>query len=276
MIDQSPIKDTFVYLSRVFIENNMIDDAVAEFKVLAKRYPDSAPTWAELGKLYTVLSKTYEDPKIRQNGIEALEKAIQLDENYPPAYFYLGESFHLSGELEVALSKLRLAYQLDPQNLEIKEYLTAVETQKTTIEVAAKLEEAKTYLSRGMDQNAIIEYEAILELDPFNCEANFDLASIYIKQENLGLSKKYLQNSVERNPDFIKGFQDLAKINRQEGNLYEAEINLHRILELNGNDFDSNLLMGEVLTESDEISEAAIYSKKQLRLIPPPLNPIFN
>ena len=49
MIDQSPIKDTFIYLSRVFIENNMIDDAVAEFKVLAKDL-DSAPTWAELGK----------------------------------------------------------------------------------------------------------------------------------------------------------------------------------------------------------------------------------
>ena len=275
MIDQSPIKDTFIYLSRVFIENNMIDDAVAEFKVLAKRYPDSAPTWAELGKLYTVLSKTYQDPKIRQNGVEALEKAIQLDENYPPAYFYLGESFHLSGELEIALAKLRLAYQLDPQNLEIREYLTAVETQKTTIEVAAKLEEAKTYLSRGMDQNAIIEYEAILELDPFNCDANFDLASIYIKQENLELSKKYLQNSVERNPEFVKGFQDLAKINKQEGNLYEAEINLHKILDLNTNDFDSNLLMGEVLTESEEISEAAIYLQKAIEINPTSPKPYF-
>ena len=39
----------------------------------------------------------------------------------------------------------------------------------------------------------------------------------------------------------------------------------HKILDLNTNDFDSNLLMGEVLTESEEISEAAIYLQRQLK-----------
>lgn len=268
MIQRSPTRDSFVYLSRVYIENNMIDQAVAEFKVLTKTYPESAPTWAELGKLYTVLSKAYDDPKIRQSGLDALNKSVSLDDNYSLAYFYLGESYHLSDNLDASLVNLKKAYQLDPQNIEIKEFLNSVENQKISIEIRSKLDEAKTYLSRGMDQNAIIEYEAILELDQFHSEANYDLASIYIKQENFDLAKTYLINSTEKNKEFVQAFFDLARIYRQEENLYQAELELIKILDLHPQDYEANLLMGIVLSEADEVPESAIYLQKAIEINP--------
>ena len=269
MIQRSPTPDSFVYLSRVYIENNMIDQAIADFKVLTKTHPDSAPTFSELGKLYTNLSKAFNnDEKMRQSGLDALNKAVSLDENYSLAYFYLGDSYYLADNLEASLVHLKKAYQLDPQNLELKEKLNSVENQKIDIEIRAKLEEAKTFLGRGMDQNAIIEYEAILELSKFHDEANFDLASIYLKQNNLELARKYLQNALEKNSDFLEAYFELAKVYRMEANLNQAEIELNKVLARKPEDFEANLLMGTVLAEAEETSEAAIYLQKAIEINP--------
>jgi tetratricopeptide (TPR) repeat protein len=276
MIEKSPTQEFFFYLSKVYIDNNMIDQAVAEFKILIKTYPNSAPAYAELGKLYTILSKAFNnDAKMRESGLEALNKAVSLDDTYALAYFYMGENYHLIDNLEAALGNLKKAYQLDPQNIEIREFLNAVENQKISIEIARKLEEAKTFLSRGMDQNAIIEYEFILELSPFHDEANYDLATIYMKQNNIEEAKKYFLNSVQKNPDFIQSRFELANIYRQEANLNQAEVELEKILKRQPRDFRANLLMGSLLAEADEYTEAAIYLQKASEINPSDYKPYF-
>ncbi|MCJ8345406.1 tetratricopeptide repeat protein, partial [bacterium] len=263
MISISPSRESFVNLSKVYIDNNMIDQAVAEYKVLTKTYPENAEVFAEIGKLYTILSKAFNnDPKMRESALDALSKSISLNENYPLSYFYLGQSYHLANNLEASLINLKKAYQLDPQNLEIKEFLSSVDHQKISIEIQSKLEEAKTFLTRGMDQNAIIEYEHILDLDPFHSEANFDLATIYLKMENLELSTKHLENSVEKNPQYIRSFFELAKIYRMQSNLNQAEIELLKVLELDPNNFDANVMIGSILAEAGDTAEAGIYLQR--------------
>lgn len=267
MISISPTRESFVNLSKVYIDNNMIDQAVAEYKVLTKSYPDNAEVFAEIGKLYTILSKAFNnDPKMRESALDALSKSISLDENYPLAYFYLGQSYHSANNLEASLINLKKAYQLDPQNLEIKEFLSSVDHQKISIEIQSKLEEAKTFLSRGMDQNAIIEYEHILDLNPFHSEANFDLATIYLKMDNLELSIRHLENSVEKNPTFIKAFFELAKIYRMQSNLNQAETELLKVIELDPNNFEANLSIGSILGESGDTSESAIYLQRAIEI----------
>jgi tetratricopeptide (TPR) repeat protein len=276
MIQQSPTPDSFFYLSRIYIDNNMIDQAIAEFKVFTKTYPDAAPAYAELGKLYTTLSRAFNnDSKMRESALESLNKAVLLDDSYSRAYFYLAENYHLADNLEATLINLRKAYQIDPQNLEIREFLTSVESQKTSIEIKAKLEEAKTFLQRGMDQNAIIEYDYILELDPFHDEANHDLARIYLKQDNLELAKRYFRASVERNHSYIRSYFELAKIHLREVNLNEAEVEMTKVLALEPRNFEANLLMGQILTQAAEYMEATIYFQKASEINPSSPRPFF-
>lgn len=159
-------------------------------------YPNYAPAWAGLADCYNLLS-VYDlispresFPKARAAAMKALEldeslaephaslgwirwvydwdwpgaerefkRAIELNPNYPTAYYWYGACLAQRGQFDEALSKLKRAQQLEPLSLVVQVHL------------------GWAYFYQDQYDQAIEEYQKALHLD-----VNFPWAHFYLGQ----------------------------------------------------------------------------------------------
>jgi len=77
-------------MARAKAEDGKADDAIQDYNQAAQLNPAGAGTYYfNLGATLTNANKT-SDPKIRQNAIDAFDKAIAADPNHADAYYYKG------------------------------------------------------------------------------------------------------------------------------------------------------------------------------------------
>ena len=120
--------------------------------------------------------------------------STQEHKNLASAYMALGEHFHRPLEKLSSSSKTSELFWEHFQTffrLAIEELLIVKEYEPADLWTSTKL--AECYLSLGMLEQAIVEYETILETNPDDKDALFSLGTLYFKQGLHGKGLKIYQ-----------------------------------------------------------------------------------
>ena len=126
-------ENTLLGRAELLVRMDRIDEAVAQYRVAAKKFPDSAASLNALG--YTLADRTSEYAEAAR----LIRKALRLDPDSPAIIDSWGWVLYRQGKLEEALVQLELAYEGFPDP----------EVAAHIVEVLWKLErneEAKTFL----------------------------------------------------------------------------------------------------------------------------------
>lgn len=222
--------------------DNQFADAFEDFEkalTIAEKISDKNIKNDEIIKIkeYYILelnNKAEIDIETREfdNAIKSCEKSIELDSNFPPSYFNMGNAYHNRKEYDTAINNYKKAVELNPEykeawngmgfSYELKsDYDNALNSLKTAIEidpnyVMAYYNMGNVYKHRNELDNAIESYKKVVELNPNYAKAWLFLASIYHEQKEYNISIQHLEKAVELEPVIseelgpqVKTFNDL-------------------------------------------------------------------
>lgn len=123
----------------LYRQNKLKDSIVVYKKALALQNDEPYKIWANLGNSYGDLGRIDEAQK-------AFDKAVELKDDFAPAYLGRGRMFFESGKLNLAEKELESAVKYKDDYASAYYYLGRVEAQKNKLEEAASaLQKSLTY-----------------------------------------------------------------------------------------------------------------------------------
>src|SRR5208283_4679285 len=127
--------------------------------------------------------------------IEEYKRAVEIDETYYKAYNNLGVAFYKKSFFDEAQKYFKKALEINPNYAVAKKNLEAAEKKDAVFtETIMKLEQkanevrentaiyfdlGKTYRSTGHLENAIVQYQKVIQLEPDNIEALNNIGTVY-------------------------------------------------------------------------------------------------
>ncbi|GAB2635591.1 hypothetical protein GCM10027035_31310 [Emticicia sediminis] len=95
----------------------------------------------------------------------------------------------------------------------------------------------------GRSQEAVVDLENVLRLNPQHYEANFNLGGLYFDAKNYDKAASFYQKAVEVNPKSDNGFYRLAETYQQMSMKDAAVQNCQKALQINPNNENAKKLM---------------------------------
>ncbi len=100
-------------LGNAYALNKRYNEAVAEYRLALKVYPDYKQAWNNLGSAYRALGR-------KEKALSAYSRAIKIDPRYALVYYNLGVVYDSAGRYEKALEYYGEAVKYDPTLLDPK------------------------------------------------------------------------------------------------------------------------------------------------------------
>ncbi len=152
-------------LGRAFLEQGMLEEAIAEFRAAVRLMPDHFKAYYNLGVVYD-----------RQNDAEQAlphyQTSIQINPGFADAHFNLANLYHKNGFTAAAIEHYRTVIKLTPEDIEARNNLGVA------------------YATLGNLDQAIAAWDGVLKIDPANISA----------KENIGKARMLL-NAQQKRPD---------------------------------------------------------------------------
>ena len=171
-------------LGLAYARNDMLDEAIAEYKKAIEIKPDSAFAHYNLGFVYN--KKGLVDKAIRK-----YKDAIEINPGFDQAYNDLGIAYRIKGELDKAIESYSKALEIDPDFSQVHYNLGNIYTQKE------------------MRDKAISEYIKALELNPDFGEAHNNLAFAYYNAGDFERAVYHCDKALEAGIKVYPGFLDV-------------------------------------------------------------------
>jgi serine/threonine protein kinase/Flp pilus assembly protein TadD len=228
-------------------------------------------------KLYTV------DARI------ALEKAVKLDPDFAMAYYLLALSNADLENIEAEAAAIKRAKALslkatEKERLYIEEYyayLVEKDPEKSfriLLQMAEKYPKVKGifydlsiyYLNRGAYDEAIIELNRALELDPNYGLAHNELGYVYSATGDFSKAVEHLQKYVSLSPGEANPLDSLAEAYFDMGRLDEAIANYKDSLKIKSDLFGPYFCVGYIYALKAEYAEAMRWMDKFIAMAPSP------
>ncbi|WP_319583437.1 XrtA/PEP-CTERM system TPR-repeat protein PrsT [uncultured Pseudodesulfovibrio sp.] len=186
----------FLY-GKALIGEGDLDSAAALSKELLEGAP-KAPFGKLLAGLVNYARKDY------TAAVNALQEAVSIRPDIE-GYFYLGMSYYGMGDLETAISQLRIAADRSDRFLKAREMISLI------------LFQQKRY------NEAIAEAQKIIEVDPNNVLGRVILGDAYTAKGNPDMALDELKEITEKNPNFANAFIKMGALYYQKGEMGETE-----------------------------------------------------
>jgi tetratricopeptide (TPR) repeat protein len=252
--------------------------AVREYQAFLKRHPEIADVRSNLGAAYVRLGRLDE-------AIDQYRRALQLGPTDPVTVrFNLGLAYYKAARLEeaaTALSRVLAARPDHPNALLLLAncHLSAGENQKV-IDLLSPHEQklgtdrafayilGTALLRAGDFERGTAKIDLILRQGD-SAEAHFLVGTAHLERGDAVAAVGELKRAVELNPELpaVNGLlgRSLSEMSRPD----EAAEHFRRELQLNPNDFDSNLRLGMHLQKAEQDYAAALrHYERALRVRP--------
>ncbi len=214
---------------------------------------------------------------LTEEALSEYQKAAQLDSQNYVIQLHLGMDYARVGKLTEAINVLKLASNLNPQDVQSRYLLALVySSQKDFDKAAAEYElilkhfseaqpdnvEIYTYLgqlyySQGKFNKAIEQYKKVFAMQPQNADVIYLLGSLYLELGDRSQAASYFKKAIEVDPMHEGSLNSLAYMYAEDGeHLDEALSLIKRALEIspdNGAYLDS---MGWVYYKKAMYSQA--------------------
>ncbi len=179
-----------------------------------------------------------------------LNKALNLNPNYPQAQNNLGNALQDQGELKLAIECYKKALKLDPNFSEGYNNL------------------GNTFLKQGDIKSSIAYYQKALILQPNHPNAHGNLGNAFLKQGDIKSSIDCYKKALELQPNMAKAHNNLGNALKEQGEFKSAITCYQQALKLNPNYAVASNNLGNVLTENGDVNTAICYYQKALKLDP--------
>ena len=196
--------------------------------IYKENLPNDYNTVNELGDCFISLGQY-------DNAYTCYDKAAILDPDKANPYIGLGNIALQQEKLDDALTSFKVAIRLDGDMSraycgiaivfqEYKEYQKAFENYLKCLEIdsdnmTALLGLFQTSCLMGSFSKVIEYLELYLQMHPEDCSVGFCLATLYMKEGKLGLSRKKLKNLTEKEPgntDYINLLEEVEYLIEQK------------------------------------------------------------
>lgn len=259
-----------------------LDQAIKDYRLLLKRYPDIAPVRSDLGAALAAAG-SYEE------AIVEYERALKL-QPIPQIRLNLALAYYKTNKLALAVESLKKVHEEMPNDLRIVMlladcYLRLGENKKV-IELLDPLQPTHgdnlalvymlgTALVRdGQVARGQIIIDKILR-NGDSAEAWLLLGTTKLMAHDAPGAVVDLQKALELNPNLPSAHSLYGRALRHMGNPEDAKTAFHAELSLNPNDFDANLYLGVILKEEEQFEEALPFLKHALEVRPGDLGVLY-
>jgi serine/threonine-protein kinase len=204
-----------------------------------------------------MLRSNDQDASFVDEAIESFRTAIDLDPEFVMAHAWLGSALW---------SKCLIAK--DP-----KCSVQALESLEHAIELEDKLPEAHISLglihrSAGRHQEAVIEFERALELDPVNQDALEELANTYEAMKDLANAERVYRKAIEIRPDYWLCYGNLGLFYRTRGRYQEAAEQFKKAIEIVPNNAWAHKVLGVIYYDMNRMDESVAMFERANELAP--------
>lgn len=180
------------------------------------------------------------------------EEILVINPNSSESYFYLGNIFHIKGQLGKAIKSFNKVLELDPYNTDASISLSVIlndigryEEAKNIFEKANQqvkkeskgiddphlnkkfsqkhFELAEMYYTYNRYDEAIFEYNKAIALDSENLEIRIKIAKVYSKKGFVSKSIDELKKLKSEYPGYIPARTALGILHYGNGNIIEAQ-----------------------------------------------------
>jgi len=206
------------------------------------------PDYAEADLKYAELNLYFEDYK---KTLEYIDKALQVDKINAKAYFMKGTTYKLMGDTAKAVACLQTAIDQDPEyyhaymqlgllystrksKLAIDYFNNAIKLNPKSIEARYGL--AMFYQENDQYDNAIIQYDSILKINPKYKFAYFNLGYIHLVYLNVyATAVKHFTSAIACDSAYAEAYYNRGYSYELMGNVLNARLDYKKALELKPN-----------------------------------------
>ncbi len=233
-VDMIPSKLEFqLNMAEVLTEMKKYDKAVEYYKIAEKVAPDSA-------QLYLCWGITLQKCGEHFDAISKFNKSLEIFPMQTQAEYYLAVSLAETGEMDEAE----------------KMFLTVVEKDKRYIDAYLKL--ATIADIKGDIRLAIERYKEVTRFNLAKTEANYLIASSYVRLGEPGNALEYYEKAVKDEPEHIDAWAGYAIALNETDNYEEAIRKIRRAYRLAPDSAHINLVYGIVLYREEKNLKDAI------------------
>jgi len=168
------------------------------------------------------------------------EKALSLNPNNYNALVRIARAYDLLGENNKAIDALRRAIKVHPEYAKayndlcilllkagkvqdaMKEYRKAVELSSNEDNLEFHYNFGNILAAQGYYDEAIIQYNQVLRIQPHNAVVHFNLAILLLRQEKTDDALNHFQEAIKIQPQYAKAHYQLSLILKQKGLTEEA------------------------------------------------------
>ena len=216
--------------------------------------------------------------------VELLNKALELNPNYPNAHNNLGVALKDQGDVEAAITCYKTALQLNPDYpdalynlgvalMEKGDPDAAIASFNKTIELSPRYPDAHNYLGIAlMEQGdldaAVASFTKGLELNASQREIHNNLGNALQDKGNLDASIACYNKAIELSPQYPEAHNNLGNALMEKGDLDAAVASLYKAIELNPCYPDAYNNLGNALSEQGNLDGAVACYNKALDLNP--------
>ncbi len=225
----------------------LLDKLQPEEEFLLAKRPTANP---EAFRLYLTGRERWLRRDWQFESVAFYRKAIELDPNFALAYVGIADEYAFTNEVEIAENALAKALELDPNLAEAHatrgflqmfkhwDWQGAETSFRHALELAPNSSKAHhwfgVYLSiRGRFDEALLEMEKALELDPTALVIMADIGELYYLKRDYDRAETELNKVLEIDPNFLNARQYLIKVRFKKGGSYFFESAAYHIFEQN-------------------------------------------
>lgn len=236
IIEADPdVVDAYFTLGNLYFKKREFRNALDSFFRVLERRPSDAFNVINIANAYMGLGEIDEAEKFLLGVIDVIPPDSQL-------YYLLGNIKNLKGEYDEAIKYYEECLRLNPSSASGYNALGGIYV------VQERWAEAEEYLLKAREFNpklrdlhynlaliqeergelikAVDEYKVELENIPHNFKACFNLSRVYRMLGDIREEEKFLNQTIEINPDFPMSYFYLARIYLNRGEKYDEAVSL--------------------------------------------------
>lgn len=116
---------------------------------------------------------------------------------------------------------------------------------------------ARAFARAGHTEQAIVNYQKAMRIDPQNAVVHYNLGSLLGMRGQIEQSKMHLEQAVKLDPDYAEAHSNLGNVYLMLGNVQEASASYRKALELNPGFDDTRFNLGMALLRGKQFKAAA-------------------
>jgi protein O-mannosyl-transferase len=231
------------YLGRKFLQQQQLDEAIAQFQKELEIRPDLETGYDNLG--VALLKKGKVADATRQ-----FQKALNIDPGDAEVCANLGAAMLQQGKVDEAISYCQLALRAKPDFAD------------------AHFNLGLALFDKGRVDEAITQYQETLRIEPDHAAAHDKLGAVLLQQGRVDEAAGHFQKSLEIKPDGADAHFQLGNVLRQKGRLHEAAIHFRKALEIDPGYAEAHLNLGNILLQMGNVDESIAHFQEALQLRP--------